>query len=244
MTSSLSLKTMIAIAALSLLPASTGPTFAQKNAGGGVGPVAKIGGRDIALVVPAGHCALERANPSDKRVIELVEKLLAGRNALHLTTTDCKELDDWRAGRRENLGEYTQTQSHIPLDGRDFRGQESQLLKEICAQTRKQGGAIAQTVEADIQKRLQASREQIQLQNVSMLGALDEDQHGCYVGMLIKLATEQGKSKTQLCVFANVILQGKLVYLYRYSERLDEAEVKRLLAERKATARAHVEANG
>ena len=104
------------------------------------------------------------------------------------------------------------------------------------------GASITKDVTATIRKQLETGRERVELQNVALLGALDEDDNGCYVGMLIKSASAGGM-RTRLCVFANAILNGRLVYLYIFSDTVDEDNVKRLLADRKAAAKAHVEAN-
>lgn len=231
---------MALLALVGVATVATEPVRAQKAAA--TGPVIEIGGKRIALVMPEGHCVFERSQPKDAGVIAFVERVLAGRNTLHLTTAECTALQDWRDGRRQEFGNYTQVQSHVPLHAVDFTGQERKQIATICSQFRTDGESITKDVTATIRKQLETGRERVELQNVALLGALDEDDNGCYVGMLIKSASAGGM-RTRLCVFANAILNGRLVYLYIFSDTVDEDNVKRLLADRKAAAKAHVEAN-
>jgi hypothetical protein len=118
------------------------------------------------------------------------------------------------------------------------------VIQGNCAAIRAQGGPITDQAAANIKSRLAAAQQQALIQNVALLGALDEDENGCYIGLVIKGQTQDGKPKTQLCVFALTVLSGRLVYLYSYSDKFDEAEATRLVGERKAAARAQVEVNG
>lgn len=207
-------------------------------------PTAQIGGVAVKLPVASGDCALERANPTDLRAIELVESLIRQSNELHLSVTNCTDLTDWRGGKLPNLRDYMQVQSPRSLQQQNFAGQEKAIISANCNAVRQQGGALVSSAADSIKKRLEEAQQQALIQNLSLLGALDEDDFGCYTGLLIKGQTEQGKPKTQLCIFATTVLNGKLVYLYHYSDKLDEAEIERVLNERKATAKAYVQANG
>lgn len=207
-------------------------------------PTAQIAGIEVKLPVKAGDCALERGNPIDVRAIELVERLIAPSNVLHLSSTNCNDLAAWRGGAIPNLKDYMQVQSGVALQGQSFVGQEKLVISGNCKAMREQGGTLVNSAAATIKQRLEQAQQQALIQNVSLLGALDEDEYGCYTGLLIGGQTEQGEPKTQLCVFATTVLNGKVVFLYHYSDRLDEAEIERLVAERKATAKAYVEANG
>jgi hypothetical protein len=218
------------------------PALAQKAPTGA--PAVDIGGRSVKLVVADGHCPLERSQPNDRTAIELVERLIAGNNQLHLTTADCKTLADWRAGRKPQLDEYTQVQTQIARQGVDLAGQEKEVITGNCAAVRAQGGPITDQASGMIKERLAKAQQQALIQNVALLGALDEDENGCYVGLVIKGQTMDGKPKTQLCVFSIAVLNGRLFYLYRYSDKYGESEVSRLLGERKAATKAHVLANG
>lgn len=221
--------------------ASIGIATAQK---GPFVPSAQIGGAEVKLPVGAGDCALERSNPVDKRAIELVESLIAGNNQLHLSVTKCDDLVAWRDRRLPNLRDYTQVQSAIALHPTNLAGQEKAAIAANCNAMRQQGGALVNQASATIRQRLEQARQQALIQNISLLGALDEDDYGCYTGMLIKGQTEQGTPKAQLCIFATTVLNGKVVFLYHYSDKLDEAEIERVLSGRKAVAKAYVEANG
>ncbi len=203
----------------------------------------EIAGKSIELFLPQGHCVLDQKNPSDRGAIELVERLTAGKNQLHMFTADCKQLTQWRVGARATLGEYAQVQSAIQFHGQDLTGRESEVIKSICTATRQQGNQITAGVETDIKARIEAGKEKIKIENVAMLGALGEDDVGCYVGLIIKGVTESGAPKSQLCVFANVVLNGRIMYIYHYAETVDQPTTNRLLLAVKASARRHAQAN-
>lgn len=236
-----SARSALGVLVTGLALSACGQVFAQ------AGPrdvTVEVGGSSVKLLIANGDCALERSNPTDKRAIELVESLIAGNNQLHLSETSCGNLMDWRAGKLATLREYRQVQSGLALQKQNFTGQEKAVIAANCNAIRKQGGALLDAAASSIKQRLEVAEKQALIQNLSLLGALDEDDYGCYVGLLIKGQTEQGAPKTQLCVFATTVLNGKMVFLYHYSDKLDEAEIDRLLNGRKATAKAHVEANG
>lgn len=221
--------------------ASAGVATAQN---GPFVPTAEVGGVEVKLPVGAGDCALERSNPVDRRAIELVESLISGNNQLHLSVTKCDDLLAWRERRLPNLKDYTQVQSAIALHSASFAGQEKATIAANCNAMRQQGGALVNQASATIRQRLEQAQQQALIQNISLLGALDEDDYGCYTGMLIKGQTEQGTPKAQLCIFATTVLNGKVVFLYHYSDKFDEAEIERVLSGRKAVAKAYVDANG
>lgn len=233
------LAAVVSIGAMTFTPIA--PAHAQK---GPFVPTATVGGRELKLPVKSGDCALERANPNDKRAIELVENLIRQNNQLHLSSTGCADLDAWRGGKIPNLKDYMQVQSPLALQGQDLAGQEKAVIAANCNAIRQQGNAVVNSASQTIKQRLEEAKKQALIQNISLLGALDEDDYGCYTGLLIKGETEQGQPKTQLCVFATTVLNGKVVYLYHYSDKSDEVETERLVTERKATAKAYVEANG
>ena len=205
--------------------------------------ITEIAGKRIELFVPQGHCGLDRKNPSDQKAIELVERLTAGQNQLHLFSADCTQLSEWRAGGRPTLGEYAQVQSAVQFHSQDLSGREVEVIKSICTATRQQGNEITAGVETDIKNRIETGKEKIKIDNVAMLGALGEDEMGCYVGLIIKGVTDAGVPKSQLCVFANVVLNGRIMYIYRYAETVDQPTADRLLLAVKASARTHVLAN-
>jgi hypothetical protein len=223
--------------ALIVLPAAAG-------AQSGVATVkTEIAGKSIELFVPSGHCLLDRKQPSDINAIQLVERLTAGQNQLHLFAADCTQLSEWRAGGRPTLGEYAQVQSALQFHNQDLTGRETEVIKSICTATREQGNQITAGVETDIKNKIEAGKEKIKIENVAMLGALGEDDMGCYVGLIIKGVTDAGVPKSQLCVFANVVLNGRIMYIYRYAETVDQPTADRLLLAVKASARTHVLAN-
>ena len=68
---------------------------------------ATLGAASLTLPPPAGYCEMDEAQPSDARMIGAVSAALErGPTRLLAISADCRQLEDWRAGRRPLLGNY------------------------------------------------------------------------------------------------------------------------------------------
>ena len=92
-----------------------------------------VGGAAINLVIDPDQCQLDRNNPSDARVYQLVERALGGQNELLMAAADCKQIPPWRAGARPTLDDFTQAQVNAGLKRQDFTGQEATMPRAISA---------------------------------------------------------------------------------------------------------------
>lgn len=203
-----------------------------------------IGGKPIMLVIDPDQCLLDRNNPSDVRVWQLVERAIAGQNELLLAAADCQQIPPWRAGARPTLDDFTQAQVNLSLRQQDFTGQEASLPRAICTQLRTQGDAIATGQQMQqMRDRFNQSTETVRLNETTFIGVVHEDDQACYASLVQKVKTDQGKDKLILSVFAHVVLKGRLLYLYRYTEGQKFDDMVRLLELLKVSVAAHLEAN-
>ncbi len=189
-----------------------------------------VGGKAITLIIDPDQCLLDRNNPSDVRVWQLVERAIAGQNELLLAAADCRQIGPWRAGARPTLDDFTQVQVNLSLKNQDFTGQESSLPRGICAQLRSQGDTIASGAQIkEMRDRFNKSTDTVRLNETTFIGVVHEDDQGCYASLVQKVLTDQGKDKLILSVFAHVVVKGRLLYIYRYTEGQKFDDMVRLL---------------
>lgn len=219
---------------------------AGDSSGAGPGPrrqTATIGGRNVILVLDPDQCLLDRNHPSDSRVYALVEKGLAGQNELLLAAADCKQIPPWRAGTKPTLDDFTQVQVGLNYRTVDFTGREVETAGEICNALRKQGEAVVTGPMNAVRDRFNQVSDTVKINQVQFVGVVREDPEACYASLLQKVRTEQGTDKLILCVYAHVVVRGRLLYLYRYTEGDSFASMVRSTDLLRKSVQAHLDAN-
>ena len=202
-----------------------------------------IGGRDVILVIDPDQCELDRHHPSDKRVYDLVERGLAVQNELLLAAADCDQIGPWRNGTRPTLDDFTQVQIGLVHRSRDLTGREVETAKEICTALRKQGDAIVTGPMNEVRDRFNKVSDTVKINQVQFVGVVHEDPEACYASLLQRVRTEQGTDKLILCVYAHVVVRGRLLYLYRYTEGDNFASMVRMTDMLRKSVQAHLDAN-
>lgn len=202
-----------------------------------------IGGREVILVIDPDQCELDRNHPSDKRVYDLVERGLAGQNELLLAAADCDQIGPWRSGQRPTLDDFTQVQIGLVHRSRDLTGREVETANEICTALRKQGDAIVTGPMNAVRDRFNKVSDTVKINQVQFVGVVREDPEACYASLLQRVRTEQGTDKLILCVYAHVVVRGRLLYLYRYTEGDNFASMVRMTDMLRKSVQAHLDAN-
>lgn len=205
--------------------------------------VTDIGGRPVRLVVAAGQCVLERAQQADRAILDLVTRALGGQNELLLHTAECANLAAVRAGRTPYLDSFTQAQVLIQLREQDFSGRETAIVREVCTYMRTQAEALQKEVGPKIEQRIRDLAVGIGVNEQKPLGVIGEDERACYSGTLLGLSTPQGDKRLILSIFAVTVLNGRIVYLYRFQANPDDAARDTLLALVKTAVIDHAAAN-
>ena len=115
---------------------------------------AKLGPVAVNLPPPAGYCELSEAQPSDAGMITAIGTMLdKGGNRLLAISAECRQLEDWRAGRRPLLANYSQYQTMKALENASLPGAPAEVIKASCAQLRAQGESFTVKMTPDVQKR-------------------------------------------------------------------------------------------
>lgn len=186
---------------------------------------ADIGGKTLTLALPDGHCAMDRSNASDARLIELVEKGAGNRNEVVLAFADCTQLKDWREGRRLFLDDFGQYQTLIAAKGQDFTGAESALVKQVCDAQRDKGEGLFDNAVSTVNDQLQKQQEKMSVNEINFLGIYSENAKQCSSSFIQKVTAENGESKTLFGISTTTILKGKVLYYNFYTKYVDEASL-------------------
>ncbi len=181
-------------------------------------PVATdIGGKSINLLVPENMCKMNPAHPADKRMIDASAAGIKGKNELLLSAVECTELKNWRTGKQRFLDNFGSYQVSLKLKNVDLTAQKSAILHQVCDVFKKQGAKLLDTIRPDVNKRLQTSLENVQVNQVNMLGILHDTDEICAIATHQRIRTEDGTEKDQLSIYSITVVKGRMIYSYLFS---------------------------
>lgn len=180
--------------------------------------IVKIGDREVVLVLPEGHCAMDRNNPSDARVLNLIEKGTGNRNEVVVGFADCVQLKDWREGRQEFLDDFGQYQTVVAAKHQDFSANAAALIKQVCDTHRQNGEKILDTATSKVNEELRKQQETLSVNESRYLGVYSQTAAQCSSSVIQNLTTESGQSKTLFAINTTTVLNGKVVFFYVYTK--------------------------
>jgi hypothetical protein len=175
----------------------------------------KADGTTLALTLPAGHCPLERANPSDRRIIEAVERLSRKANRVLVSFADCTERGAFRAGTQpflDNFGQYM-----MPRKGARTKLAPAAFARQMTDYLKSQGAEVLRGAEADTRERIGTLKLGIRMGETRVLGVLRTDERAVYLGLVQNLTTEDGSGKLQVGMTASGVVNGRVVILNLFS---------------------------
>jgi hypothetical protein len=92
---------------------------------------------------------------------------------------DCRQLDDWRIGKRGLLDDILQYQTPVNLLNKPLPIGPSEFIKQVCALTRSQGEKLLSAVAPDLHSHIEQTLQQVKVNETSLLGVLAEDSTAC-----------------------------------------------------------------
>jgi hypothetical protein len=229
---------IVAAIALGIAALAAAPSWVSANT-----VTVSVGGRDIVIVIDPDQCELDRNHPSDSRVYDLVERGLAGRNELLFAAADCDQIGPWRSGQRPTLDDFTQVQVELAYRSRDLSGREAETTQGICRALRQHGSAAVTGPVSAVRDRFNSISETVKLNETKFIGVVHEDPEACYASLVQRVRTEHGHDKLILSVFAHVVVRGRLLYIYRYTQGESFASMMRLTDMLRKSVEAHLDAN-
>ena len=205
---------------------------------------AKVGQTSITLTAPSGQCELDPGQPSDARMLQITESTLASvGNRLLGFYADCKQLNDWRTGKRALLEDFAQYQTSIAAMDAPAPAVPAEAIKQLCSQQREASEKVVTGIATDMKARIEEAVRGVQLNQVRSLGVVAEDANACYAALVQRFKAETGKDVTIMALFATTFVQGKLVLYYLYSPYRSAQTMTALLAKQKLNVAALLAAN-
>ncbi|MGH6880727.1 hypothetical protein [Hypericibacter sp.] len=192
------------IVALAMLLAFAGPLAAED---------VTVGGKALSLEPPAGSCTYDRGNVFDAAAMQRAEDAQAGKNQVVLQFGRCDEFPQWRTGAAafSEFGRimlplnYPGAPQPLPLSRQKY-------LDIMAPKVPKLDPVDVERIEDQPSSKITNS----QASGPQLLGLLDQDQNGLYVGFLGVL--EVGGKKYPLAGVGAVTMLGSVpasVNLYR-----------------------------
>ncbi len=205
---------------------------------------ARIGEAAVTLTTPAGQCELDPTQPGDARMLEVTGRAISGvGNQLLGFYADCKQLTDWRTGKRPLLEDFSQYQTLASAANSPAPPAPEATIKEICSHQRKEGEKLMTSVTPDMKARVEEAVRGVTVNQTRFLGVVGEEPGVCYSAMAQRIKAETGKDVTLIAVFATTYIKGKIVYYYLYSPYRSTQTVSSLLAKHKLNVAALLQAN-
>jgi len=213
-------------------------------AAGAFGKSAKVGTSTINFIPPAGYCEFEVGQPGDDRMLQAIRGMVEPiGNSLLAAATDCEQLKDWRSGSRKVLSDMTQYQTITSWMDKDLSQGADTLIKNTCATLRTEGEKIASNMLPEVKARASEVIEGMNVNDMRFLGVVDESPGLCYAALLQKFRSPSGTDVTQVGVYANLIVKGKVFYFYQFSPYTGPESVPLVLAKHKNNVAAFIAAN-
>jgi len=205
---------------------------------------AKVGQTSVTLTAPSGQRELDPGQPSDARMLQITESTLASvGNRLLGFYADCKQLNDWRTGKRALLEDFAQYQTSIAAIDAPAPAVPAEAIKQLCSQQREASEKVVTGIATDMKARIEEAVRGVQLNQVRSLGVVAEDANACYAALVQRFKAETGKDVTIMALFATTFVQGKLVLYYLYSPYRSAQTMPALLAKQKLNVAALLAAN-
>src|SRR6185503_4633610 len=166
-----------------------------------------------------------------------------GTNTLLAMFADCKQLADWRAGRRSLLEDFAQYQVLTSTIDRPPERQAAQALKELCTHLREEGEKMMTGMASDLKQRVEQALKNVEVNQLRFLGVVAENADACYGAMVQRAKAQTGKDVTIVGLSASAFVKGKLVYYYLFAPYRSGQTVSTLLAKQKLNVAAFLAAN-
>jgi hypothetical protein len=184
----------------------------------------KIGDAAIKIPFPTGFARLDGVNAKLDRVLN---GFVAPTNRQLLVLAPPGDVKKAKAGQLDNLARYALVQTFKSAEGETLTVEE---FAEVLTGVEKQYGGAgkdarerAAALEQETNKLLKVGGEKVKISGTRMLGAYDKTDRSIDMGMLSDAQAGKAKAQPMACGASILMVGGKIVYLYVYSN-LSKAE--------------------
>lgn len=194
-------------------------------------------GRSIDVVIPTGYCEAG-GHPADAELVSRTRDGIGNTNQILSLFADCKELDDFRRGRRVLLDNYGQILAQKPKGQlRAIKGvSRSEYIRKMSAQANYFPEAF---------KKAEARARQFVpgYKSHESLGLLSTDSNGLYVGLLMTIGDEAGRPRPVVGVVGMTLVRELSISVNLYQAYRNTPDLRGLLARQQSAMANFVRAN-
>jgi hypothetical protein len=180
----------------------------------GCSPVAlaedyELAGKPVAIDVPGGFCALDRAQAMDRQLFAATEDVNTTAKYL-LHAGPCDSLSEWRAGKSPYLPLYLSAVT--PLFDGEIRSIGSLSRRDFLAGMKR---ALPAMNMADIQESVNEMYQgsDLAIEESALLGVVAEDENALYVALVGTVDSPNGEV-TSAIIWATTVLNSIPVFVY------------------------------
>jgi hypothetical protein len=214
-------------AAMAIAAFVAGPARAQA-------PQQTLGSTLIKFPIPAGQCEVSDRTPPGAAFSKLMREAHAGSGeTILLIHTDCAQFERFGRGGGATLDDYA---IYIVTGIARDKVYTPDFMRRACAASRTLKSPDGTTLD-------DFALSGINISETRQLGVLLEDKDACYTGMVARVTTPTGIDGVHLGVFANVLVNGKLIAYRFYGPFHSSQDVTESLDRHKANVAAFISAN-
>jgi hypothetical protein len=194
-------------------------------------------GRLIDPVIPNGYCEVG-GHSADTDMVNRTKEAIGSSNRILLLFADCKELSEFRKGKRNVLDNYGQILAQTPKGQlRALKGVSRQeFVKKMAAQS--------DYIPDALQKAETRAKQYIPgYQRQESLGLLTADANGLYVGLLMTLTGDAGQPRPIVGIFGMTIVKDLVLSINIYQAYQATPDLRGLLSKQQNAMDKFVRAN-
>lgn len=181
-------------------------------------------GRSIEAAIPAGYCEYG-PHPAEAELVRRFREVIGNSNQILAMFADCKELEDFRKGRRAMLDNYGQIVAQSPKG--QLRALKGMSRTEYI---QKMSGRTYDFSEAFKKGEARAQQFVPGLQLAENLGILSADSNGLYTGVLMTVPDDAGRQRPVIGIVGMTLVKEMPITINLYQPYRNSPDLRALLA--------------
>lgn len=193
-------------------------------------------GRTIAVVIPAGYCEFG-GHPAEAELVRSTKECIGDSNQILVLFAECKELENFRKGRRTMLDNYGQILAQTPKGQlRAIKGvSRSEYIRRLSSKSSWE--EALKKAEARVKQYFSG------YQSSESLGLISTDANGLYMGILMTLTDDKGSPRQIIGVIGITLVKELSISINLYQVYRKEPDLRGILLRQQSAMANFVRAN-
>lgn len=193
-------------------------------------------GRTIEIVIPAGYCEVG-GHPAEAELVRRTKEGIGDSNQILVLFAECKELEDFRKGRRTMIDNYGQILAQTPKGQlRAIKGvSRAKYIQEISGKSN--------WTEAFKKAEVRVKQYAPGYQSQENLGLISTDANGLYMGILMTLTDDKGRPRPIIGVVGMTLVKELSISINLYQGYRKAPDLRGILARQQSAMANFVRAN-